>query len=87
MNRLSADTTSAATFIIRFWQEWSGTESRWRGRIEHVQSGQRADFLGVEGLIGFFDRFGISREADLANRGATDGDADSGKADNETGLV
>jgi hypothetical protein len=53
----SAETT--ATFVVRFWREWSGTEARWRGRIEHVQSGRRADFLEVEGLLGFLERFGI----------------------------
>jgi len=83
MNRISADTTSAATFVIRFWREWS----RWRGRIEHVQSGQRADFLGVKTLMAFLDRFGIRPEADPASRAAVSGEAGTGDAGNETSFV
>jgi hypothetical protein len=55
----AADTTATTTFVVYFWREWTGTEARWRGRVEHVQSGQRADFLDVEGLLGFLGRFGI----------------------------
>jgi hypothetical protein len=51
--------TRTVTFVVRFWREWSGAEARWRGRIEHVESGQRTDFLGVEGLVTFLERFGI----------------------------
>jgi hypothetical protein len=43
----------ASTFVIRFWREWSATAGRWRGRIEHVQSGQRADFVELEGILVF----------------------------------
>jgi hypothetical protein len=59
MNQPTAETTAITTFVVRFWREWSGTEARWRGRIEHVQSGRRADFLEVEGLVGCLERFGI----------------------------
>ncbi len=62
MNEPSAETTTT-TFVVRFWHEWSGGEARWRGRIEHVESGQRADFLGVEGLVTFLERFGICSAA------------------------
>ncbi len=55
--------TTTTTFVVRFWREWSGAESRWRGRIEHVESGQRADFVGVEGLLAFLERFGIGAQA------------------------
>ncbi len=58
MNKPPAETTTG-TFVVRFWHEWSGEEWRWRGRIEHVESGRRADFLGFEGLLAFLDRFGI----------------------------
>jgi hypothetical protein len=87
MNGPSAETTAPTTFVIRFQREWSGAEARWRGRIEHVQSGQRAEFLGVEGLLGFLGRFGISSEADRASRGATNGEAGSGNAGNETSFA
>ena len=68
MNPLSTQATTS-TFIVRFWREWTGAETRWRGRIEHVQSGQRADFLALAALLSFFRRFGIQMEefpADLA---------------------
>jgi len=52
-------TAPASTFVIRFWREWSATQGRWRGRIEHVQSGQRADFVGLEGISDFVRGFGI----------------------------
>ena len=48
-----------STFVIRFWREWSVAGSRWRGNIEHVQSGQSATFLGLDALLDFFRRFGV----------------------------
>ncbi len=59
---LPTETTTATVFVVRFWREWSGTEARWRGRIEHVQSGRQANFLAIEGLLRFFQRFGICSE-------------------------
>jgi hypothetical protein len=60
MNEPPVRTTDTATFVVRFWREWTGHGSRWRGRIEHVQSGRRADFLEIKVMIGFLERFGIS---------------------------
>ena len=51
-----------STFVIRFWREWSATAGRWRGRIEHVQSGQRADFMQLEGISEFLRGFGVMAE-------------------------
>jgi hypothetical protein len=48
-----------STFVIRFWREWSITTPRWRGRIEHVQSGQHADFVELEGIMEFVRAFGV----------------------------
>jgi hypothetical protein len=48
-----------STFVVRFWQEWSATGSRWRGRIEHVQSGQSAAFLDVDEMLDFVHRAGV----------------------------
>jgi hypothetical protein len=48
-----------STFVVRFWREWSAAGSRWRGRIEHLQSGQRAVFLDVDGMLDFIRRFGV----------------------------
>ena len=52
----------ASTFVIRFWREWSATAGRWRGRIEHVQSGQRADFVELEGILAFVRDLGVMAE-------------------------
>jgi len=48
-----------STFVARFWQEWSAAGPRWRGRIEHVQSGQSAAFLGLDGMLDFIYNLGI----------------------------
>jgi hypothetical protein len=55
----SSPVLPTSTFVVRFWQEWSAAGPRWRGRIEHVQSGQSATFLGLEGMLDFIRRFGI----------------------------
>lgn len=48
-----------STFVIRFWREWSAAGSRWRGRIEHVQSGESVTFLGLGAVLAFIRRFGV----------------------------
>ncbi len=48
-----------STFVVRFWQEWSAAGSRWRGQIEHVQSGESAAFLDVDGMLEFVRRIGV----------------------------
>ncbi len=48
-----------STFVVRFWQEWSDAGPRWRGRIEHVQSGKNTVFLDFQGMLGFMRRFGV----------------------------
>ncbi|MBN1148619.1 MAG: hypothetical protein JXA78_15275 [Anaerolineales bacterium] len=55
-------TPPASTFVIRFWREWSAAAGRWRGRIEHVQSGQRAEFVGLEGILEFVRGCGVMAE-------------------------
>jgi len=59
-----------STFVVRFWQEWSATGSRWRGRIEHVQSGESAAFLGLDEMLDFVRRVGVmsSNERRLARK-------------------
>lgn len=49
----------ASTFIVRFWREWSATGWRWRGQIQHVQSGQRASCLALEGILDFIKTQGV----------------------------
>jgi hypothetical protein len=48
-----------STFVIRFWREWSAVGPRWRGGIEHVQSGASTTFLGLDAVMDFFRRFGV----------------------------
>lgn len=52
----------ASTFVIRFWFERSAACLRWRGRIEHVQSGKRADFVDLESIPEFLRALGIMAE-------------------------
>ena len=54
----SSSVPPVSTFVVRFWHEWSAAGPRWRGRIEHVQSGESAAFLGLDGMLDFVRRFG-----------------------------
>jgi hypothetical protein len=49
------------TFVVRFWWEAGSVAaqrlSRWRGRIEHLQSGDALSFLEARQLLGFIERF------------------------------
>jgi len=55
----SSSVPPVTTFVVRFWQEWSAAGPRWRGRIEHVQSGQSATFLGLDGMLDFIYNLGV----------------------------
>ncbi len=61
----------ASTFVLRFWQERRASGLGWRGRIEHVQSGQSAAFLRWEEMLAFLERFGVmgSPQAPLEDEG------------------
>jgi len=48
-----------STFVIRFWREWSTAGPRWRGRIEHVQSGESAAFLEAREILDFVRSLGV----------------------------
>jgi hypothetical protein len=50
-------TTTTVTFVLRFWREMNAGEARWRGRIEHVQSGEAVSFTEPEGLNNFIQHF------------------------------
>ncbi len=63
MSQPIIEPTTTATFVVRFWREWSAGQPLWRGRIEHVQSSQAASFHDIEGLLEFLQRFGIGDEA------------------------
>jgi hypothetical protein len=62
MNHTIVPATTAATFVIRFTRETTTGEVRWRGCIEHIQSGENASFLELEALLDFLRRFGITLE-------------------------
>jgi hypothetical protein len=47
------------TFVVRLRPERSPSGLQWRGRIEHVHSRQSAAFCELQGLLTFFQRFGI----------------------------
>ena len=49
----------ASTFVLRFWREWSATTGRWRGRIEHLQSGLHADFVDITEMLDFLQGLGV----------------------------
>ncbi len=49
----------ASIFVVRFWREGSSSGARWRGRIEHVQSGESLAFLDLDAILPFLGRFGI----------------------------
>ena len=65
-----SSTPSTSTFVIRFWREWSATVERWRGRIEHVQSGQHADFLDLAGVSEFIQSLGVMPDRPASPRRA-----------------
>ena len=60
MSRLARRTSSMVTFVVRFWRDTSAGEERWRGQIEHVQSGEGVAFLDAEGMWRFVRQFGIA---------------------------
>ena len=47
------------TFVLRFQRETTAGEARWRGSIEHVQSGEAIAFMDFETMLRFLQRFGI----------------------------
>jgi hypothetical protein len=60
MNKPAIPATITATFLLRFWRETAGGEVRWRGRIEHIQSGESVAFLDLEVILSFLRRYGIA---------------------------
>jgi hypothetical protein len=51
---------------VRLWREASASGVRWRGRIEHVQSGEGNAFLDLKGMSGFMRQFGGATGDELA---------------------
>ncbi|MGE5223628.1 MAG: hypothetical protein ACM3PY_14415 [Omnitrophica WOR_2 bacterium] len=55
----SVPATPMLTFVLRFQRETTAGETRWRGSIEHVQSGEAIAFMDFETMLRFLRRFGI----------------------------
>jgi hypothetical protein len=49
-----------STFVLRFWRERSAAGSRRRRGIEHVLSGDSAAFIGLDQMLEFLRRFGVT---------------------------
>lgn len=49
-----------STFVIRWWKEYSSSETYWRGWIKHIQSGQQVTFQDARSMLHFMRSFGIS---------------------------
>jgi len=43
------------SFIVRFYGEVSKDRRGWRGRVEHVQTGEKRPFQGAEQLLKFLE--------------------------------
>lgn len=52
------------TFVVRFWCEWSDAAPRWRGRVDHVHSGEGATFLELQEMLDFIQGFGVMADVD-----------------------
>ena len=50
------------TFVVRFWREWSATGQRWRGRIQHVESGNAVSFMDLDKMMRFLRSSGALGE-------------------------
>ncbi len=61
----SSSPSPAYTFVVRFRREWSAARPRWRGSIENVQSGERAAFLDLEGMLEFLRGLGVMSEDEI----------------------
>jgi hypothetical protein len=43
--------TQAVSFVVRIWKQIGSADPECRGWVEHVQSGQRSFFLGLDQLL------------------------------------
>jgi hypothetical protein len=59
MNRLDLVPETTATFVLRLWRETAAGDVRWRGRIEHVRSGENVSLRDLDEMFRFLRRFGF----------------------------
>jgi hypothetical protein len=55
MADMGSPSSSGNTFVVRIWMEWSEIGSSWRGQIEYLQSGKKATFLTLQGMVTFIE--------------------------------
>jgi hypothetical protein len=65
----SSPSTATSTFILRFYREWAGGALRWRGRIEHLESGAGVAFLDLDKMVSFVRSLGIMVEEGTPGQG------------------
>ena len=58
----SAPAAPMLTFVLRFQRETTAGETRWRGSIEQVKSGESTAFLDIDAMLNFLRRFGITAQ-------------------------
>lgn len=73
MARMESLEEHTNSFLVRIWlesREIEGADPEWRGRIDHVQSGERAYFRSLDRMVGFIvDHLGDGRRASFLARG------------------
>ena len=50
--------------IIKIWRDYFPNKTRWRGKIEHHQSGKSTSFLRLDEIPGFIRSLGLMMERD-----------------------
>ena len=58
----SPSTLPSSTLVVRLWHEATAEGPRWRGRIEHLQSGESAAFVDLDTMLRFLRRFSIGED-------------------------
>lgn len=59
MNQPTDVAATTATFVLRLWRETVAARVAWRGRIEHVASGESVSFRDLGEMVHFLRRFGF----------------------------
>ena len=63
-----------STFVLRIWHERATGRTRWRGRAEHVQSGESVALQSEQALLDFIRRFGaLPAEEDAHDKSRSTG--------------
>lgn len=45
------------TFIVRFWRDPDGSVYRWRGQIQHIQTGEQLSFVQGNVMLTFIQQW------------------------------